>query len=395
MVRHGHRPHTYGTSNDEENLGVDTVSATPSDRILIGRQEKVKIIRNFLWNSLLYILGSSLVALFLVSFKSNDITTNSASITSSIYSDRAPTGVLPNGIYAKTQDLGVVATNEYGQFTQKSYYQWMNDVPGSQLVEPYKETALTIVGSYVNSGGYAYTWTIYNFDDSGVDWTKEGKFQTTQKLTFTKPGLYSIQIDAKDSTTGELKLSYSTTLICKYVKREIRTLTTDDRERFLDAAKKLWEVNSNKGIQLYGSQYTSIDKLVAVHSLASNDVMCDGFHEGSGFLTHHLALTNTFEAALRSVDPSVTLPYWDFTIEGQAIALASEKPSYMLELSPIFTTEWFGSIDEQYRIRDSRWKNIEMPKQKENNGVQNSYGYIRSYWNNNNDTRKLYSSTLT
>ena len=54
-------------------------------------------------------------------------------------------------------------------------------------------------------------------------------------------------------------------------------------------------------------------------------IICDicllSFHTfiGTGFISHHLALTNTFEAALRAVDPSVTLPYWDFTIEGEAV----------------------------------------------------------------------------
>ena len=51
-----------------------------------------------------------------------------------------------------------------------------------------------------------------------------------------------------------------------------------------------------------------------------------------GFLTHHLALTNSFEASLRSVDPSVTLPYWDFTIEGQQILIEEQAPSYMLQV---------------------------------------------------------------
>lgn len=37
---------------------------------------------------------------------------------------------------------------------------------------------------------------------------------------------------------------------------------------------------------------------------------------GTGFLTHHLAMGVSFEAAIRSVNPTVTLPYWDFTIEG-------------------------------------------------------------------------------
>ena len=69
--------------------------------------------------------------------------------------------------------------------------------------------------------------------------------------------------------------------------------------------------------KIYGGSYTGIETFTALHINASNDRMCDSYHEGSGFLFHHLALTNAFEASLRSVDPSVTLPYWDFTIEGK------------------------------------------------------------------------------
>ena len=78
---------------------------------------------------------------------------------------------------------------------------------------------------------------------------------------------------------------------------------------------ELWHNRQEEGQAKYGKEFTSIDVLVAVHSMASNDVMCDGFHEGTGFISHHLALTNTFEQSMRAVNPAVTLPYWDFTIE--------------------------------------------------------------------------------
>jgi Common central domain of tyrosinase len=380
---------SYGAVEEGDGENGQVYNPTPSDSDLHGRQEKVKSIRHFLWNSLLYIAGSAMIALFLVAFRTSDSPATTSTI-SNVYSDRAPTGVLPPlkvaGVYGKAVSIAIVATNEYGQFAQKEYYPWMNEVPGTQLVEPYKETALTLVGSVLNSGAtYNWKWTIENFNEDGSSWMKEGKFQTTQKLTFTKTGIFNITIEAQD-TAGHVAHTYSTRLICKYVKRELRTLTEADRERFLDAAIKLWKINSNKGIQLYGSEYVSIDRLVAIHSLASNDIMCDGFHEGSGFLTHHLALTNSFEASLRAVDPAVTLPYWDFTIEGEAIQKAGKTPSYMKEISPAFTDEWFGSVDDNNHIVDSRWARTKMPKQTDPNGVRNSYGYIRSYWNNNNES---------
>ena len=66
----------------------------------------------------------------------------------------------------------------------------------------------------------------------------------------------------------------------RYVKRELRSLTIADREMFLDAAVMMWKYNTSAGLQKFGTQFTSTDEFVAVHALASNDIMCDGFHEG-------------------------------------------------------------------------------------------------------------------
>jgi hypothetical protein len=168
-------------------------------------------------------------------------------------------------------------------------------------------------------------------------------------------------------------------------------LTEADREKFLDAAATLWKYSTVEGRKLFGDKYTSTAELVEEHALASNDIRCDGFHEGSGFLTHHLAITQSFEAALRSVDPSVTLPYWDFTIEGQQIYDYGKSPSYFLEITPFLNDEWFGSVDENDHIQDSRWAHIEMPRVSNTSVVApNSYGYIRSYWNNNNDEEVIF-----
>jgi len=112
-------------------------------------------------------------------------------------------------------------------------------------------------------------------------------------------------------------------------------LTIEDREKFLNAAFTLWQYTTDEGRVKFGPKFTAITEFVALHSLASNDIRCDQFHEGTGFLTHHLALTNNFEASLRAVDPSVTLPYWDFTIEGQVIAEKNELPHHLLEVSVV------------------------------------------------------------
>ena len=43
--------------------------------------------------------------------------------------------------------------------------------------------------------------------------------------------------------------------------------------------------------------------------------MSDHFHEGAGFVTSHVAISLMFEQSLQAIDPSIALPYWDFTIE--------------------------------------------------------------------------------
>jgi hypothetical protein len=175
-------------------------------------------------------------------------------------------------------------------------------------------------------------------------------------------------------------------IIIRYVKREIRSLTDSDREKFLDAAATIWQYSQEDGREKFGAKFTSIGTLVATHALSSNNVMCDEVHEGTGFFTHHSAFGNVFEMSVRTVDPSVTIPYWDFTIEGQEIYNSQRPPSYLKEITPIFSDTWFGDVDEKGHIIDSRWAHIAMPKQLEDESkVRNSYGYIRSYWNNNPD----------
>lgn len=42
----------------------------------------------------------------------------------------------------------------------------------------------------------------------------------------------------------------------------------------------------------------------------------------TGIMTHHVGYTLQFEQALQLVDPSVTVPYWEYTLEGKDKASA-------------------------------------------------------------------------
>lgn len=63
---------------------------------------------------------------------------------------------------------------------------------------------------------------------------------------------------------------------------------------------------------------------------------CDHWHAGPGFVTSHIALTLMFEQSLQSINPSIALPYWDFTIEGTYFDWTNFR------LSSVFSDDWFG-----------------------------------------------------
>ena len=294
-------------------------------------------------------------------------------------------GVDPDIPMLSTEELRLTATNEYGVYDGP--YPWLRDGSGAQLVEPLKRTTLTASGPFLNRNGGEELEFVWQVDGYGGDGgTLMSMRKSYVEVTLARPGNYDVRVQLLSKTTGQTLAVYTTRLLCRYVKREIRSLTVSDRERLLDAMAALWTHDQAAGEAKYGPRFTSIETFVAAHSVASNDIMCDQFHEGTGFLTHHLALTNSFEASLRSVDPSVTLPYWDFTVEGQVITNLDNSPSYLVEITPVFTDEWFGSVDADNHIADSRWAHTLMPRQQDvASGVRNSYGFIRSYWNNNPD----------
>lgn len=55
-------------------------------------------------------------------------------------------------------------------------------------------------------------------------------------------------------------------------------------------------------------------------------------------------VSNTFEYSLQLVNPKLTLPYWDWTIEELAAARASVDGEMVIE-SPLFQADWFGTAD--------------------------------------------------
>lgn len=190
-------------SEAEEGFQSAYQSYSPSDSS--DHQEKVTDRKRIFRNSLVTIITISLIVLSVVaiSTKSSGLKVNNKDLLSSTVSSTNPTSVLT-----------VTASNEYGVFTGP--YSWLEDVAGSQLVEPYKETTLSLSGSIVDSGLYTFTWKI---DDYGHELLNEDS-KISRKIILSAAKNYQITIkayaiDLVGADTDYFAYSYSTLLICK------------------------------------------------------------------------------------------------------------------------------------------------------------------------------------
>jgi tyrosinase len=86
------------------------------------------------------------------------------------------------------------------------------------------------------------------------------------------------------------------------VRKNQATLTADERSRFVAAIKQL-KANG------------TYDHHVHHHLVAMRQMVPDQAHGGPAFFPWHRECLRWFEQDLRSVDPSVSLPYWDFATD--------------------------------------------------------------------------------
>ena len=202
---------------------------------------------------------------------------------------------------------------------------------------------------------------------------------------------FSITVNELSSQNDAVLRSSSGFALCMYVRREIRTLTDTDRDALMDAMYAMWSTNEAVGQATYGKDFHSSTFLLEFHFFNAAWQDGDHIHEGLGFLHQHIKMTNIFESSIQAVNPSVSMPYWDFTIEN------AQNISVML--SPIFTPETFGSMPRAYdqywgwtyrndsmqagAIQDSRWAFIKADQNDRYDDLKFGYGYLRAPWNMN------------
>lgn len=130
----------------------------------------------------------------------------------------------------------------------------------------------------------------------------------TALVVLWEPGLYRIQ-----ATTSQSGLVLTKVLRCMYVRREVRQLSVPERAAYVDAVQVIAQTDPADGQRMYGPNFRSLAQLTTPHIKGAGARTGDEMHDGLGFLPQHTALSIEFEKALQVVDPTIALPYWDFT----------------------------------------------------------------------------------
>ena len=107
-------------------------------------------------------------------------------------------------------------------------YRWLKDV---KLIEPYRETTLSVTNP---RDGFEYRWEIRaESDNGGLEASANGVITV---IILQKLDGHVISLEEVDSA-GRVTRRLDETVMVKYVRREIRTLTNDEREELLDAVR--------------------------------------------------------------------------------------------------------------------------------------------------------------
>lgn len=228
------------------------------------------------------------------------------------------------GLYDQVR-LFVNVSNEYGPFTAQKYpYPFLET---DLFAETHKVNTFAISTSQAISKGCQFAYEIYEFDNP-ISTRVSGIISNQDRVFYfepTKPGKYHLAIDME--CDDHVIHSHKAVVWSKYVRRELLSLSEDDREMFLDAINVLWTVNTRDGKAIYGEKYKSVRHLAVIHNDGGANPVCDEFHGDVGFLVNHIILGAYLEQSLQLVNPKTCLHYMSYYNYFSSSALTIRKLS--------------------------------------------------------------------
>jgi len=150
------------------------------------------------------------------------------------------------------------------------------------------------------------------------------------------------------------------------------------------------------GHKRYGAKYRDINYFTRLYLVATASQECDHFDSGLGSLGHHTAFVRLMEQSLQTIDPRISMPYWDYTEEAHTVWSRSgnvANGSTWYE-SQVFDESFFGKIDSDTKhVVNGHFQDLHVLNSAQDFSIYtNAYGLMRAKWNTNKD---LYVATTT
>jgi len=274
------------------------------------------------------------------------------------------------------------------------YYSFLKNY--DVVLEPYAPMALVVV-DYTDSTIY-YDFEVCKKEDTSKQDCSTGTLSLDKDVAMNVDVTlkcdpfdeFVLTVYEMDSQGNEIR-STPGAGVCMYVRREIRQLSTDDLSTVMDAMYVMYSTSLADGTELYGDNYKPSGYLLGFHHFNSAWQEADHIHEGNGFLPQHMKMTNIVETSLQSIDPSIALPYWDFTIDQSdgksSVSSFVMTPTVFGSMSQPADLSWgFTYASDSIiggAIPDGRWAYLTTDTNDKYEDLYAGYGYMRAPWNMN------------
>ena len=204
-----------------------------------------------------------------------------------------------------------VHTDGYEDLSLSSLY----DLPWDTVAEMYKTQFATLTATYTTEDGqivpvdndmYTVKWSIFGHEYMGLN----PSFVIDTDVVGA-PGVATCSVHVMRG--DNVAISQEFTMAAKYVRREIRSLTETDRAAFFKALRYLYTIKEDIGKERWGEKFQTMQYFLYKHLNGAGRTDCDHWHDGAGIVTHHMAFTLEAEQALQAIDPTIAMPYWEYS----------------------------------------------------------------------------------
>lgn len=161
------------------------------------------------------------------------------------------------------------------------------------LIEPHASTGIYLIDKSDYEGYYYVEFSVCPKGSSTVDDCHTGNYDIVEKksskirLSCEPYDEYIVEVSSISTEAIDGTVLDSFTVVCMYVRREIRSIIDEDLNATMNAMALIWYTSEEEGQVAYGENFHSISYFTRAHYFGASHRNADHIHEGLGeFLFH-------------------------------------------------------------------------------------------------------------